>query len=1111
MNNFSSIISGLFLLLFAFSGLSQEIPKLEAENSNLGLKNLHIKVEVVGNIATTTYDMLFYNELNRQLEGELLFPLGEDMQVSRFALDINGNLREAMVVEKELARVAFENTVRQRIDPALLEQSAGNNYKARVYPIPANGTKRVVLAYEQELLLHNNAHFYNLPLNFTEELEEFSLEMVVYEQTVEPTMEKGDLANFHFDVWKKNYIGKITQKNFIPNQSLRIKIPVEVEKEKLLTSGNFFYFYKTLSPEYRKKEKPEEIAILWDVSYSMKDRNLKKEFQLLNKYFEHIENVQVNLLIFSNELVDEGKFNISNGNWQELKKSLSEVTYDGGTAYSSIPISKVKGEEILFFTDGLDNLGDLPAVLKKPVYVVNSMVKSNHSKLSQISTASGGNYINLNNLNVENAAKLLQNEVYRFLGVTTNNAAVEIYPQKPMPVTNDFSVSGKNFNVEDRFVLHFGFGNKVTQKVEVVLKQSEGQNEKLEKIWAQKKLKHLLVHQKDEKGLIINHSTKHQIISPYTSLIVLDRVEDYVQYEITPPAELLKGYKHLLALKKRNNTSKKELFLQKKKALEHSYKNLADWWERKFDARRDWRRRNLSSPSSGTVNPEIPEGTITGLVTNSDGYPLPGVNVLIMGTSNETRTDFDGKFELNVEEGDEIQLSYIGFQTQIITIGRNNSLMIVLQEDTEALEEIVVTRGINAEIQVVEDNAEDVQVPVPGPVQEVVEGDLREKESNSAPIVNSPLYIINGVVVEGNPNIDPAEIEEKYLINANRATAIYGAKAAAGVVVINTKEGLINKREQIQAFEQMVEEKIALRAEIPNSPYMDELRKAKSIEEAYNIYLQLRSRYSNSPSFFIDVADFFEKKNKEDFAIKILTNLAEMDIDNYELLKALAYKLEFFKKYEKAAFIYQKILELRPEDIQSYRDLALAYQSSGEYQKALDLFYRIVNAELYEKDGRGRFTGIEAIAFVEMNNLINKYGEQLNLNAIDRKYIKNIAVDLRVVIDWNHNDTDMDLWVIDPYAEKCFYQHPTTKIGGRISDDMTEGFGPEEFLLKKAAKGAYEVLVNYYGSSAQKISGPTFLKVTIFKNYGTENEKKETAVYRLENQKDEIEVAKITI
>ena len=278
---------------------------------------------------------------------------------------------------------------------------------------------------------------------------------------------------------------------------------------------------------------------------------------------------------------------------------------------------------------------------------------------------------------------------------------------------------------------------------------------------------------------------------------------------------------------------------------------------------------------------------------------------------------------------------------------------------------------------------------------------------------------------------------------------------------------------------------------------------------AYKKYLDIRDDYSNSPSFYLDVSDFFEKKEKYDTAITILTNLMEVELNNHEIMKALAYKLEYYEEYQLAAIVYAKVLELRPEEPQSYRDLALAYEQSGEIQKSYDLLYKLYNGDLLEKDEEERFYGIEQIAFVELTRLVNKYGKELNLNKAKKEKFKDLSMNVRIVIDWNHNDTDIDLWVVDPAGEKAYYSNAETKIGGHISEDMTEGYGPEEFMLKDAPKGEYKILVDYYADDVQKISGPTVLKVTMFTNYGMPNEERKITVVRLDKEEDELEVGSL--
>ena len=186
-------------LLIHLNILSQGTPKvILKDSSQLKLSSLQIKVNITGNFATTTYDMKFYNGLDRTLEGELAFPLAQGQSVSEFAMDLNGTLREAVIVEKENARVAYETTVRQNIDPALLEKTVGNNYKARVYPILPRAFKRIVLTYEETLSNIDNKLLYELPLGIDEVVDNFSIDIFVFGAEKKPILKSESFKNFLF-------------------------------------------------------------------------------------------------------------------------------------------------------------------------------------------------------------------------------------------------------------------------------------------------------------------------------------------------------------------------------------------------------------------------------------------------------------------------------------------------------------------------------------------------------------------------------------------------------------------------------------------------------------------------------------------------------------------------------------------------------------------------------------------------------------------------------------------------------------------------------------------------------------------------------------------------
>ena len=178
------------------------------------------------------------------------------------------------------------------------------------------------------------------------------------------------------------------------------------------------------------------------------------------------------------------------------------------------------------------------------------------------------------------------------------------------------------------------------------------------------------------------------------------------------------------------------------------------------------------------------------------------------------------------------------------------------------------------------------------------------------------------------------------------------------------------------------------------------------------------------------------------------------------------------------------MLEWRPFEPQSFRDYGLALWDAGLYQQALDTLYTALTKN-YDSNIAAQYPGIEETILPEINCLVALKGDKINFSGIPKRLLTNMPVDMRVVLNWNMNDTDIDLWVTDPFGEKCYYSHRSTFIGGRISHDFTRGFGPEQFLLKKGQKGRYKVEVNYYGDRQTKLVGPTTVMLEVYMHYGT--------------------------
>ncbi|MFB9053212.1 SusC/RagA family TonB-linked outer membrane protein [Formosa undariae] len=203
---------------------------------------------------------------------------------------------------------------------------------------------------------------------------------------------------------------------------------------------------------------------------------------------------------------------------------------------------------------------------------------------------------------------------------------------------------------------------------------------------------------------------------------------------------------------------------------------------------------------------------VNGVVTSkNDGGPLPGVNVVIKGTNTGASTDFDGKYSLTVNKGDELEFSYIGFKTLTITANNQSVIDVLLEDDVEALNEVVVigygtqkrsdltgaVSSIKSE-ELLKQPAVNATQSIQGKLSGV--SIINTNAPGSEPVVmirglgtaasgTTPLYIVDGIQVSGISNINPSDIETMDVMKDAASAAIYGMDAANGVIFITTKKG----------------------------------------------------------------------------------------------------------------------------------------------------------------------------------------------------------------------------------------------------------------------------------------------------------------------------------
>jgi Ca-activated chloride channel family protein len=344
----------------------------------LSIKYHNVEIKIDNQVAQTTVDQVFENDYPHDLEGTYIFPLPEDASISKFSMFIKGEEVRGEILDREKAKRIYEEIVRRRKDPALLEYYNQGMFRARVYPIPANGETRIKLGYSQILKLENGLCEYRYSLS-TEKfsrnpLESVKIELVINSDTpvknvYSPTHDiRVERENEHRV--KVSYFEENTKpnKDFVLYYTLSEEeigfnlLSYQDEKE-----GNFFM--ALFSPQLQRAEKPirKKIIFLLDTSGSMQG---EKIIQAKNALIFCLNNLNpgdsFNLIdfddrikTFKDRLLPATRENIASG-----IEFIKNCEAEGGTDINSALLeglgelnSEDRTSYIIFLTDGLPTVG----------------------------------------------------------------------------------------------------------------------------------------------------------------------------------------------------------------------------------------------------------------------------------------------------------------------------------------------------------------------------------------------------------------------------------------------------------------------------------------------------------------------------------------------------------------------------------------------------------------------------------------------------------------------------------------------------------------------------------------------------------------------------------
>jgi len=280
----------------------------------------------------------------------------------------------------------------------------------------------------------------------------------------------------------------------------------------------------------------------------------------------------------------------------------------------------------------------------------------------------------------------------------------------------------------------------------------------------------------------------------------------------------------------------------------------------------------------------------------------------------------------------------------------------------------------------------------------------------------------------------------------------------------------------------------------------------------------------SSPSFFIDCAGWFLEHDDAAFGLRVLSNLAELRIEDAALLRVMAWRLREAGELERALTVLRRVLKLRPEDSQSHRDIALvldelARKAFGEGNESLareraeeaGAFYRKIALTPWQR--RAQSIGLFA---VEEYNVLRAWADAQTwetapqLESLGAEFEGVLDCDLRITLAWDADETDVDLHVTEPSREEAYYGNRLTHDGGRVSEDIADGYGPELYEIHHALDGDYVIRAHYYASHQQTIFGPASCTLTVYTDWGRPTQTQQVTSTRLEHEHEMVHVGVAT-
>jgi len=1068
-----------FTLLFVFftsSALAQEgqvqiwTPAVTGERP-IRLSSMRIHAKAYGFLASTRIELEFENPNNRVMEGEFVFPLTPAQTVAGYALEVNGVLREGVVVPKQTARIAFEEITRRGVDPGLAELTRGNVFRTRIYPIPAQGRKRIAITIEQGLQRVDGKWRYRLPVPVTGKLDRYDvrIEAVGADAKSADTLTLSDAK-----------IAERSQVNVQPEAMIELDLPAERVASVYATpateaNDSFQYVVAQIDAPSWAPERgamPKSIAVYLDASRSGLQRDHQKEEQFLRALFTGFGDAKIQLIAFRDTAAPAQNFQLKSGKSAEFFSALKAIDYDGGTTLQSLAFSEAADLGIVL-TDGVATFEPFKIPARTPrarKYVIGvATATPDASGIARLAERLNANTLDLSALSVAAAVK------------AAGTARIGVRASAPAGACMDAIAISKVLTGTATLAARCRAGAQISlrwsngaqseaRSITTPLKTTIARElaVPIQRLWASTQIRALNVSGETGDRLsqkTLAWATQFSVVTEQTSLLVLESIEDYLRYDVVPVEPELRAQFDARRVAKISNG-----------VVKPNLDTLISQWQ-EFKA---WHA--MPHPWLSGVLPAMAARNANQWRASTN-YAQQKLAAAMLKRAQLLQAEGDKPSnEASARKLMQELLAADADYLKSLSANARASLLDARAQAKGRSEQVVDSDGVLTTASGGNSAMREAMPSPPPAARPSIQSTPMPESIAESGMMAAPSETLDKIVLTG-ARIDPSDIET---------------------------DGSTSRAQNTQAT-------LELKAYTPNAPYLARIRAA---DNPYAAYLS-ESDSEGSIGFYLDCAEYFySERNDKALALRVLSNISEVQVENVGAIRVLAEKLRQWQQWDFALTQFALAQSLRTEEPQGYRDFALSLarapaESGGDIKRALEMLWYVAS-----HNWDSRFNSIQLTSLHEFNDLLTRANRlqrpDLEKLGVPAALLGPVPVGLRVVMGWNANDVDIDLWVLDPAGEWAYYSQPQTSTGGQMSDDFTEGYGPETFTIVRPLPGTYTVYAHYFANHEQKLAAPITVYLEFQTPFGQELAKSGAAktiatVRRLEDNKEHIEIGRFTV